>query len=190
MTIRTDDTRDRDSLNWLAVQYVLGELHESEACAFEERLAVDLVACEAVAAATRLTLCLRIGADQLAVSELPMVALPDQAVRRVGVKAPAPRGSWLALAGATMAAAGLLVAMSLGPVGSRYEPLAQVDQSASELVSLWRAGSSTAVPVADESDAEVDESNHEVAVPNWLFAAVSLEQAKPVGEPAEDWQEN
>ncbi|WP_148227215.1 hypothetical protein [Planctopirus limnophila] len=41
-------------LDWLATRYVLGELSADEAFAFEERLQVDLWACEAVVQATRL----------------------------------------------------------------------------------------------------------------------------------------
>ncbi len=197
MAICTDDTPDRDSLNWLAVQYVLGELSESEASAFEERLAVDLTACEAIAEATRLTLALQLAAadrvvvrDHVAITDLSAVALSHQLELRSCSMRRASRGSWLALTGAAMAAAGLLAAISLGPAGSRQEPLAQVDRTASELVSLWRTGSLMAATVLDDADVEVDESNHEVAVPNWLFTAVSLEQLQPAGESNEDSQEN
>ncbi len=40
-------------LDWLATRYVLGELSADEVGAFEERLQVDLLACEAVVQATR-----------------------------------------------------------------------------------------------------------------------------------------
>ena len=190
MTSHTDDTQDRDtqnrdSLNWLAVQYVLGELPEGEMSAFEERLATDSVACEAVAEATRLTLTL-----QFAVADVATVAAPAAATPNVRSAKTTPRGSWLALAGATTAAAGLLAAMSLGPNGPRQDQVARVDRSASELVSLWRTGSAAIETEADESDVEVAETNHDVAVPNWLFAAVSLEQGKPAGNSTEEWQEN
>ncbi len=182
MTSHTDITQNRrDSLNWLAVQYVLGELSESDQFAFEERLASDSSACEAVAEATRLTLAL-----QSAVTDVVTIAAPATAIPSVRSAKPTPRGSWLALAGATTAAAGLLAAMSLGPNSPRQDQLARVDRSASELVSLWRTGSSAAEVDADESDVEVAEASPDVAVPNWLFAAVSLEQ----GKPAEELQEN
>ena len=173
------------SLNWLAVQYVLGELPESEMFAFEERLASDSTACEAVAAATRLTLTL-----QAAMTDVVTVAAPQVATPSVRPAQTTPRGSWLALAGATTAAAGLLAAMSLGPNGPRQDQLVRVDRSASELVSLWRTGSAAAETDADEADVEVAETSHDVAVPNWLFAAVSLEQGKPAGDSTEEWQEN
>ena len=185
MTGRTKDTQNRDSLNWLAVQYVLGELAESEALAFEERLAVDQVACEAVADATRLTLAL-----QSAVADVVTVAAPEAAPLVVRPAKTTPRGSWLALAGATTAAAGLLAAVSFGPNGSRQTQLVRVDRSTSELVSLWRAGSAATVTEADDSEVEIADTNHDVAVPNWLFAAVSLEQGKAAGNSTEEWQEN
>ena len=190
MTGHTDitpnrDTPNRDSLNWLAVQYVLGELPESDQFAFEERLATDSAACEAVAEATRLTLTL-----QSAVADVVTVAASEVAAPGVRLAKTTPRGSWLALAGATTAAAGLLAAMSLGPNGPRQDQVARVDRSASELVSLWRTGSSAAETDADESDVEAAEASPDVAVPNWLFAAVSLEQGKAAGNPTEEWQEN
>ncbi len=185
MTVHTNDSPNRDSLNWLAVQYVLGELPENEVCAFEERLASDSAACEAVAEATRLTLALR-----SAVTDVVTVAAPATAIPSVRSAKPTPRGSWLALAGATTAAAGLLAVMSLGPNGPRQDQVARVDRSASELVSLWRIGSSAAETDADESDVEVTEASPDVAVPNWLFAAVSLEQGKAAGDSTEEWQEN
>lgn len=185
MTSHTDITQNRDSLNWLAVQYVLGELPESDQLAFEERLASDSVACEAVAEATRLMMTL-----QSAVTDVATVAAPQVVTPGVRSAKTTPRGSWLALAGATTAAAGLLAAMSLGPNGSRQTQLVRVDRSASELVSLWRTGSAAIETEADELDVEVAETNHDVAVPNWLFAAVSLEQGKPAGNSTEELQEN
>lgn len=181
----SDDAQNRDSLNWLAVQYVLGELPEGELFAFEERLASDSAACEAVAEATRLTLAL-----QSAVADVAIVAAPAIAAPGVRSAKTTPRGSWLALAGATTAAAGLLAAMSLGPKGPSQSQLVRVDRSASELVSLWRTGVAAAETDADESYVEVAEMNREVAVPNWLFAAVSLEQSKAAGNASEEWQEN
>jgi hypothetical protein len=46
--------KDRSELDWLAFQYVAGELPADEAARFEERLAVDQQACEAVADAVEL----------------------------------------------------------------------------------------------------------------------------------------
>ena len=191
MTGPIDQTPNSDSLNWLAVRYVLGELSESELLAFEERLATDLAVCEAVADAARLTLTLQVAAADWPVS--PVCAtnsprmLPDATVHSSKTT---PRGSWLVLAGATTAAAALLAAMSLGPASSPSTQLARVDRSASELVSLWRTGSAVAELDLDDADVEVAESGAEVAVPDWLFAAVSLEQPNPATNSTEDRQEN
>lgn len=185
MTSHTGDSQFRDSLNWTAVQYVLGELPDGERFAFEERLTSDTVACEAVAEAARWALALQFAVADFATTAVPAIASP--CVRSAEA---APRGSWLALAGATTAAAGLLAAMSLGPDVPRHDQFAWVDRSASELVSLWRTGSAATEIEGDEADVEVAEANHDVAVPHWLFAAVSLEQGKPVGNSTEEWQEN
>ena len=53
-----------------------------------------------------------------------------------------------------------------------------------------RAGSAATVTEADDSEVEIADTNHDVAVPNWLFAAVSLEQGKAAGNSTEEWQEN
>ncbi len=187
MTGSFDQTPNGDSLNWLAVQYVLGELSESELLAFEERLATDLAACEAVAEAARLTLTL-----QVATADSPTVSAGEANSSRATVHSstPTPRGPWLVLAGATTAAAVLLAAMSLGPASSPSTQLARVDRSASELVSLWRIGSAVAELDLDDADVELAESGAVVAVPDWLFAAVSLEQPNPAANATEERQEN
>ena len=123
-------------------------------------------------------------------TELNSVCAPEATPLVVRPAKATPRGSWLALAGATTAAAGLLVAISLGPNGPRQTQLVRVDRSTSELVSLWRAGSAATVTEADDSEVEIADTNHDVAVPNWLFAAVSLEQGKAAGNSTEEWQEN
>lgn len=190
MTGHTDHTHRRDPLNWLAVQYVLGELSESEAFAFEELLATDLAACEAVAEATRLTLTLHAATGSQSVPALVADSFHASPSTTNHSSKTTPRGSWLALAGATTAAAVLLAAMSLGPASSPSTQLALVDRSASELVSLWRAGSAAAELDFDDADVELAESRLEVAVPDWLFAAVSLEQPNPAANLTEDRQEN
>jgi anti-sigma factor RsiW len=181
---QTVDAADEETLSWLAVQYVLGELTPSDSLAFEERLAADPLACAAVAEATRLTWALQSAVSSGVASIAPALVVP--LVR----SAASPRGSWLALAGAVTAAAGLLAAVSFGPADSRSESLVHSDRSASELISLWRHGTPVGGGFADDSDVEVDESNREVAVPAWLFTAVSLEQSKPAKDASGDWQEN
>lgn len=175
-----NDSPSDDPLNWMAVQYVLGELPEADAAAFEERLATDLVACEAVSQATRLTMTLQVAAAEL-----------QQAVVPTGrpVRHPQHR-SWVALAGVASVAASLLAALWLIPAGPVETQLARHDRSASELVSLWRMSSAAAAAEVPEADVELIESGSEVAVPNWLLAAVSLEQTKPLGTASEERQEN
>lgn len=186
-----DQTPNSDSLNWLAVQYVLGELTESEAFAFEARLETDLAACEAVAEATQLTLALRsTEAVSQTTSELERPSFVERPAAPVRSGTATTRGSWLALSGAISAVAVLFAAMSFGPAGVPTTQLAAVDRSASELVSLWRIGSDATEPDFDEADVELAEAGHEVAVPSWLVMAVSLEESKPGANPSDEWQEN
>ena len=169
----------------------LYEVHSRELLAFLVGVLRDGHAADEVAAAVRLTFIL-----QVAVADSPVVpafatnpprVLPDATVHSFKTT---PRGSWLVLAGATTAAAVLLAAMSLGPASSPSTQLARVDRSASELVSLWRTGSAVAELDIDDADVELAESGTEVAVPDWLFAAVSLEQSNAAGNSTDERQEN
>lgn len=173
-------SENHDCLNWLATQYVLGELSENARHLFEERLATDLAACEAVAAASHLTLTLRaaVKPDSVAFVVPPQLHCRSSQYR-----------SWIGLAGA--AAAVVIVAVAFSPSASRTPQLTQADHTASELVAIWR---NEAVDPngggADEADVEVTVAGQEIAVPGWLLAAVSLEQGKATGNSSEEWQEN
>lgn len=161
------DSNDADlDLGQQALLYVLGELADDQASAFEERLATDLAACEAVASATRFAMTLS-------------AAAANEATVAAPVRTNAPRlrsRSWVALAGAATSAAAVLIAMWLSPTAVKTPQLARQDHSAAELVSLWRISSQAAAAETDDLDVEVGEPNLEVGVPNWLLTAVSLEQ--------------
>lgn len=55
MTNQSFRNDEQEQLDWLAFQYVAGELSIADATAFEDRLASDFTACEAVARAVELS---------------------------------------------------------------------------------------------------------------------------------------
>jgi len=163
-----------DPLDWLAIQYVLGELSETEQQTFEERLANDLIACEAVMRASRLVLTVRNVAVE---PSAPRQPAPSIAPAISSVKP--PRNSWLVVMAASAAVAILCLLGSQIPLNSSGTPrLAGRDPAAAELVSLWRSGMATADSDSDDLD-ELADAAGDVAVPGWMLAAVSFEADGP-----------
>lgn len=166
---------DRD--NWLAMQYVLGELSETEQLAFEDRLATDLAACEAVTRASRLLLTAR---EVLAESRpAPVHVAP------VVLPAKPQRNSWLVVVVSSAAVAMLCLLGLRAP--SKTESVARLtgrDPAAAELVSLWHSGMAVVDSESDDID-ELADAAGDVAVPGWMLAAVSFE-----ADGSKDVQEN
>ena len=167
--------------NWLAMQYVLGELSESDCAAFEERLADDLALCEAVTAASRFVLTAR-----MALSETQVYLVSVAGSSRSQVVASSSRGSWLAVAVTTVALA--LLCLCAIPSPNRTD-VASLDPSAAELVSLWRSGMSLGDDESDDME-ELTDTTGDIAVPGWMLAAVSFEAPETSEAPSEKLQEN
>ena len=167
--------------NWLAMQYVLGELSESDCAAFERRLADDLVLCEAVTSASRLVLTAR-----AALSEPTVDLVSVAGSSRSQIVAGSTRGSWLAVAVTTVALA--LLCLCAIPSPSRTD-VARLDPAAAELVSLWRSGMSLGDDESDDLE-ELTDTTGDVAVPGWMLAAVSFEAPETTDAPSEKLQEN
>lgn len=161
-----------------AVQYVLGELSETDRDAFEAALADDVTLCIAVAEATQL------------VSGIHATLKPT-AVIPVDHPAAPKRDRWSA---AAFAAAAIAVAATLLATFSAPHPA--VDSQAIKLVSLWRdAGRSEIGAASSEPAIEsvVATPIHDDHVPPWMLAAVSLEHRparSPLEEPTEPWEDN
>jgi len=165
-----------------AVQFVLGDLSAHEQAAFEAALIDDLGLCELVAQATRLTHGVQLA---LAESDTPVVPATPTDVRR---------DRWLVAAVATLAtgvAAGFFTTLTAPSTPAST-------QAAARLVSLWRdAGRIHSVAALSETtvDAEVRDTTGDDRVPNWMLAAVSLENRPsrpplPGNSPAEPWEDN
>ncbi|MDB5343272.1 MAG: hypothetical protein JWP89_1649 [Schlesneria sp.] len=171
------DSNDRD---WLAMQYVLGELSDTERNAFEERLPSDVDLCEAVTAASRLMLTAHaaIEANSSSIS-----------IRRDSNRL-TPGRSWSAVvATATAMAMALLLVVRI-PVKSPTDGrVANDSPQAAELVSLWRSGSDSSDDDSDDVDDIMDDAA-DVAVPSWMLAAVSIEAGHAINAPSDQVQEN
>lgn len=182
-----------EDLNWLATQYVLGELSASDRSSFEERIGQDMSACEAVLEASRMILVARASlesAPPAACSELEKVAIARPTETVIG-RSPVAReikGAWLAVL--LSSAAMLMLSVLAVRTSSRPVLLQSAAQKASavELVSLWRTGMKVD-DVADDLDDQMDVAS-DVVVPGWMLAAVSYERQGAIDKTSDGVQEN
>jgi anti-sigma-K factor RskA len=158
--------------DWLALQYVLGELAAPAAEAFEQRLADDVELCRRVAAAVR---CL----DALVAAEtIPLAAPPVAETSRSS-------RPWSAVAAVAAAAVCLLWTFSPWSRTERDEN----NRVAAQLVTLWRGHHETLKTTA-VSEPDLSDDDAEVAgdqIPAWMIAAVSLERGRQELNPRDDW---
>lgn len=167
---------ENEDRNWLALQYVLGELSESDRIAFEERLPTDLQLCEAVTSASRLVLTAQ------AALEADRVALaPASAIRPAN-------SSWLAVT-VTSVATAFVLAVMVGVSTQSHNSVAVHNPQAAELVSLWRSGTDAGDDVSDDVDDALDGAD-DMAVPNWMLAAVEIAAGDSINGPSDKVQEN
>lgn len=145
-----------ESLDWLAQRYVLGELAADEVTAFETRLADDELAAAAVADAARLVMALE-------------TAQEDTTAGRPS------RRSWAGRIAIGLAGLAAAVAI-IGLLQSRDDV---AGSRSAELAERWAeiVDTATAEELADDDDASVGDD-----VPDWLLAAVTLEQNDAVQE--------
>ncbi len=161
-----------------AVQYVLGELSETDRDAFEAALADDVTLCIAVAEATQLVSGIHAALKPAAVVPVAHPGVPK-------------RDRWSA---AALAAAATAVAATLLATFGAPHPAA--NSQAVKLVSLWRdAGRSEIGATSNEATIESVATTpiHDDRVPPWMLAAVSLEHRparSPLEEPTEPWEDN
>lgn len=156
--------------DWLAQQYVLGELSPAARTRFEARLADNPELCQRLADAMLLF-------DALGVNA-PVTQRSTPA---------APRRSWASVAAVLTASVCLLLAWL-----PSTRSTSQRDSSAVQLVSLWRVQADlprlaalTDVDFEEEPGWSCDQ------VPRWMIAAVSLERGlAPATESDEAWEDN
>lgn len=174
LNLHRPDSTESD-LEWLAFRYVSGEMPADEAATFEELLAENQAAREAVAAAVQV-------AQAVLASTPAQVATPVVSPRQNTWR---ERIAWMVL-GATAACVALVVAWdglnrpSRGE-GARREVALSPEQASEvhRVVALWSEGSGLApdefdfaAEPATDDDAEVAVRLHDVQVPGWMLAAV------------------
>lgn len=155
---------DRDELDWLAFRYIAGELSEPEAAEFEERLALDQDAREAVARSVELTSTLATSLDASAKSEAGSLTSRNSKV--VASRSSLSRARWGLLA--STAALALLTTIVWWPSSSR-DDLAVTDaetHDAEQLVAMWSDKEFPAVEVKVSPAAVKVEPEHQAAVQN------------------------
>lgn len=168
------DPSDDDLL--LAVRYVTDECDPVEAAAFEDRLAGDTAAQNALVEATQIVALLK------ATPSCPEFA-PPRKQRQWGVGS----GQWGAiLASCVVVAVGIL--WTLEPGNQRAGGVAMLGESPA-LAQAWTALDDVPTEVADADDDLADETDDVAAdVPDWLLTAVMVEQGE-VDENAQNLDE-
>jgi hypothetical protein len=154
--------RDRE-IDWQAFLYVAGDMSPADAATFEDRLACDQEAREAVAAAAELIGTLA-ASRPTATRGLPVLPTADCRTRRV--------------AAAATIAASLLVCWSL--VRSPQGPSSPSGEEARQLISFWSEAWSPSEN--GSADATADDEDSEAAVPSWMLAAVEPAPPKATEE--------
>ncbi len=161
-------TNERDELDWLAFRYISNEMTATEADAFEQRLANDQLAREAVARAVDLVQAVAdLPADVVSLATTqhsPFAARSIRPRRVLGLK------TWIA------AAAAAIVIAALG------QQLLRDSSDESALAKVWakmRSGhdandSSDRELLADSEDSMLDDEA-DLTVPAWLIEAVGGE---------------
>ena len=162
-----------DDLDWLAFQYVAGELLGADLEAFEDLLATDDRACSAVAQAVQVTeavVCCEHDYGQSVNRELRLARVASP------VPQPAKRQLWRGLLAVACSAASVAVMISWLNLQAPPEQL--VTGSETAVAALWvhNADDEATHDLVTATNTELHDSEEEDAVPAWLLAAVTEEQ--------------
>lgn len=176
----TSDVTARNELAWLANCYVAGELSVDETAAFEARLETDVAACSAVARAMELNLVIAAAFDQE--TSRPLA----RAIYESAVPARWSGMALTALAASVVAAAS--VALMVGQSGSTTNEIARKD-GADRIVAAWASGEA-ARNNADDDDLLEATENDDLDPPDWMLAALTVEDVKEQLPGNDDIQEN
>ncbi len=179
-----------DDCDWLAFRYVAGEMPADEAEQFEDRLAHDQAAREAVAASVRLVgLVAAAGHMPGAASPLP-IAFDTPHSGPAPVAKPVPPRWMSTVWGTAGVAAALLAAFCLWNVGDLLAPssgLVRPDMAHGELpagpgllAAVWATSELGQDQLADDAGTALADPSDpdEVTIPDWLVAAVSRKSSE------------
>lgn len=183
------ESSTEQDLDWLAFCYVSGELSSAELAAFEDRLATDEAACEAVARVmeTNLAVAAVLASETTSSGVLPASASLTQAgmpaVDRSVKVAVLPRreedvtqSRWV---GATLvvAAVSAIAAMMMIAIGSSVltgQKVARRDGT-DRLVAAWAQGEAVRNLADDDGDSVISDDD-DLDPPDWMLAAVVDEE--------------
>lgn len=171
-----------DDREWRAARYVLGELSESDAEAFELAMLNDSTLCELVLNATRLQAGIALACRETsseAVQAVVKLSLADSVPALAVVRSRVPR---IAVSLAGLGLAGILLAFSGGSAERSSGELAAVNaETADALAKLISESETSELLALQDVETEVDPALSEVATPEWLLMAIELEDGS--GQP-------
>jgi hypothetical protein len=171
-----------DERAWRAARYVLGELSDSDAEAFELAMLDDAELCELVLNATRLQAGIAVACRETSTDSVrPVVKLlvADSTPGFVAVRSQMSRIT-VSLAG--LGLAGILLTFATGSGERSSGELAVVNAETVDALADLISESETAELLAlQDVDTDVDPALSEVATPEWLLTAIELEDGS--GQP-------
>ena len=176
-----------DERAWQAARYVLGELSDSDAEAFELAMLDDAELCELVLNATRLQAGIAVACREVSTeTAVPVVKLPVVKLSVVdstpGFVAMRSQVSRLAVSLAGLGLAGILLTFATDSGERSSGELAVVNaETVDALADLISESETSELLALQDVETDVDPALSEVATPEWLLMAIELEDVS--GQP-------
>ena len=165
-----------DNRAWRAAQYVLGELSESDAEAFELAMLDDAELCELVLNATRLQAGIAVACRETyteTAKPLVKLSMVDSTPASLANRSQVSRVT-VSLAG--LGLAGILLTFVAGSGERSSGELAVVNaETVDALANLISESETSELLALQDVDTDVDPALSEVATPEWLLTAIELE---------------
>lgn len=175
-----------DERAWRAAQYVLGELSDSDAEAFELAMLDDAELCELVLNATRLQAGIAVACRETSTDSVRPVVKLLVAESAHGFVAVRSQVSRIAVSLAGLGLAGVLLTFATGFGERSSGEMAVVNAETVDALADLISESETAELLAlQDVDTDVDPALSEVATPEWLLTAIELEDGGQPQSPEE-----
>jgi hypothetical protein len=167
---------------WRAAQYVLGELSEIDADAFELAMLDDAELCELVLNATRLQAGIAVVCRESSAETAPAVVKLSVVDVTPGFISVRSQVSHIAVSLAGLGLAGILLTFATGSGGRSSGELTVVNaETVDALADLISESEATDLLALQDVEMDVDPALSEVATPEWLLMAIELEDGS--GQP-------
>jgi anti-sigma-K factor RskA len=175
-----------DERAWRAAQYVLGELSDADAEAFELAMLDDAELCELVLNATRLQAGIAVACRETSTDSVRPVVKLLVAESAHGFVAVRSQVSRIAVSLAGLGLAGVLLTFATGFGERSSGEMAVVNAETVDALADLISESETAELLAlQDVDTDVDPALSEVATPEWLLTAIELEDGGQPQSPEE-----